>query len=273
MKTILSIITLGLVCCCSSVKNFEIAKEVTFKSITMAGYSTKRTGEITREQAFAQSLDRKNFYDKKGELIEYWKYERDGTIYQKVKLEKNQHGKLIKSISFDGEGNLKKYMNTEFDDNGNIIEYKTYNPNDELTSRQINEYDLNGNIISMSRTNTVSNKTFKTTSKYNLANQLIEETDFKPDNSIKDIRTFKYNDKGNEIESDLTRPNGDYTKFISEYDDQNNVISQYWYDKSGNQKHWNTFSYVYDKNNKWITKKRYSNGELGYVWERQIEYN
>ncbi|MBW1297927.1 hypothetical protein [Aquimarina litoralis] len=273
MKILINIIIVGLISFYLPTKTAIISEKNTFKTIVQASYSAKRSGELTREQAFNQSLEQKNFYNEKGELIEYWKYEIDGTIYQKVYLEKNQLGKLIKSTSYDKERNLKSYTTTEFDTNGNIVKYNVYNSNNKLTATQDNEYDSNGNVLSISRTNIVSNRTFKTTSKYNAKDQLIEETDFKLDGSIKDVRTFKYDDKGNEITSELTKANGDYTKFISEYDKNNNITSQYWYDKDGNQKHWTSFSYEYDENNNWITKKRYSNGELGFVWERKIEYN
>lgn len=167
---------------------------------------------------------------------------------------------------------MKRYTTTEFDKKGNIAFYRTYNLKEELTTIQENQYDANRNIISMSNTNVASNRTFKTISKYNSKSQLIEETDFKPDGSVKDIRTYKYDEKGNETESDLTRPDGDYTKFISEYDGNKNMKIQNWYDVNGNQKHQTSFTYEYDNNGNWITKKRYSNGELGYVWERKIEY-
>ena len=228
---------------------------------------------MTREDALAQKLDKKEIYNKKGVLTEYWKYEIDGTVYEKIKIAKNESGKLVKRTTFDGEGKLKSYVSTEFDEKENIIRFRTYNANDELTSMQENHYDSSGNTISRSNTSIASNKTYKTTSKYNSQNQLIEETDFNPDGLMRDIRTFKYDEKGNEFESDLTRANGDFTKFVSQYDKVNNITSQYWYDNEGNQKHWNSFSYVYDKHNNWITKKRYTNGELGYVWERKIEYN
>ena len=59
---------------------------------------------------------------------------------------------------------------------------------------------------------------------------------------------------------------------FSEYDENNNMTVQNWYDKDGKHKHQTSFTYVYDENNNWITKKRYSNGELGFIWERKIEY-
>ncbi|TPN86848.1 hypothetical protein [Aquimarina algicola] len=270
MKILISTIILGLMSFYSSTETCIISKKRTFKTITEASYCVKESGELTRK-----SLDRKSFYDNDGELIEYWDYVyvEDSLYYEKVKLEKNKQGKLIKKTAYSCEGNLKSYTNTKFDNYGNIVQYKSYNKNNELTSTESNEYDSNGNLLSISLTITSSNKTFKITSKYNSKNQLIEEIDFKPDGSIEDVRTFKYDNMGNEIKSDLTRSNGEYTKFVSEYDKNNNVISEYWFDKDGSQKHWNSFSYEYDENNNWVTRKRYSNNRLDCVWERKIEYN
>jgi hypothetical protein len=272
MKSILNLIVFGLIFSCSSTKNVEKENTNTFKTITEASYSLKRSGELTREKALSQKISKKEIYNAQGDLVGYWQFETDGTIYEKTKLIKNKEGKLIKSITFDKDGNLKKYTKTEFDNNGDIIEYKSYNSDDELISLQRNEYDTKGNLISMTNTSVKSNRTFKTINEYNSKNQLTKETDFKPDGTLKDTRTYKYDTKGNEIESELTRPNGDYTKFISTYNERNNILTQYWYDKDGKQKHWNNWEYNYDKNDNWITKKRFSKGELGFVWERQIEY-
>lgn len=272
IKTVLNLLVIGLVFSCSSTKSINITKTNTFKTITESSYSSNRSGELTRDKALNEKINRREIYNEQGDLIEYWSYETDASIYEKTKLTKNKDGKLIKSVTYDKDGNLKRYIKTLFDVNDRITEYKTYNTDDELVSIQKNEYDSNGNQISTSNTSVKSNRTFKTTNEYNSQSQKITEIDFKPDGTIKDTRTYKYDKKGNEIESVLTRPNEDYTKFISEYDQENNLTIQKWYDKEGKQKHQNTFEYVYDKNKNWITKKRYSNGKLSYVWERQIEY-
>lgn len=258
---------------CSTSKNMKKQESSNFKTIYEASYSAKRSGEMAREDVLKEKAERMEIYDDGGNLIEYWKYETDGTIYEKTKLEKNKNGKFLRSQTFDNRGKLKKYLESELDAKGNIQFYKTFNLEKELTSVQENQYDKNKNIILISSTTISSNKTFKTASKYNSKNQLIEEIDYNSDGMIRDTRTFKYDDKGNEIESDLTRPNGDYTKFISTYDKRNNISTQHWYDKEGNQKHWNNWEYNYDEKGNWITKKRFSNGELGYVWERKIEYD
>ena len=272
MKKIISILIIGLTISCSTTKNIQQKEGLNVKTIYEASYSAKRSGEMIRETALKDKADRMEIYDENGNLVEYWKYETDGTIYEKTKLEKDNNGKLLRSETFDNTSKLKRYLETEFDSNGNIQFYRTYNSEKELTSIQENQYDKNGNVILVSSTTISSNRTFKTESKYNSKNQLIEGIDYKPDGTLRDTRTFKYDESGNEIESELTRPNGDFTKFISTYDKHTNILTQYWFDRDGNQKHWNNWEYNYDKNENWITKKRFSKGELGYVWERKIEY-
>ncbi|RKN78473.1 hypothetical protein [Ulvibacterium marinum] len=272
MKVLLYLLTLGFVLSCSTTKNLRDENNKLFKAIAEAEYSAKRKGELTREEAL-KKLSKRKFYDNQGILVGYWNYELDGTIYEQTKLLKNKKHKLIKSSTYDSQGNLKRYIITESDEKGNIIVYRTFDSNHKAISIQKNEYDSNENVISMSRTSVTANKSSKTSSKYNSKNQLIEKTEYKPDGSIKDVRTYKYDKTGNEIESDLRRPNGYYTRFISEFDQNNNLTIQNWYDESGKQTHRTSFSHEYDKNNNWITRKRYSNGKLGYVWERIIEYH
>ena len=62
-------------------------------------------------------------------------------------------------------------------------------------------------------------------------------------------------------------------KFVSEYDEMNNMTVQNWFDEQDEKTHQTSFEYVYDENGNWISKRRSSNGELGMVWERQIEYH
>lgn len=273
MRNILNILAIFLICNYSSAQEIDTEKVPTIKEIVQASYSAKRSGELSREDALKQKPDRKEIYNQKGIVIEYWQYETDGTIYEKTILSKDENGKLIKSSTFDSEDNLKRYSTTELDKKGNIIFFRNFSPTDEPTTIQENQYDSSDNIISIASTTVKSNNTFKTIKIYNFQNQLVEETDLGSDGSIKDVRTFKYDENNNEVESDLTKSDGDYTKFVSEYDVNKNMTVQKWYDKEGNQKHQTSFTYEYDNHNNWITKKRYSNGELGIVWERTIEYN
>jgi hypothetical protein len=268
----ISLLIFELIFSCSAGKDIKIQETPTFKTIYEASYSVKKSREISRRNALKKKVDRIEMYDDKGNLVEYWNYETNGSIYEKTKLEKDSNGKLLKSETYDNTGRLKRYVQAELDSNENIKIYKTFDEEKELVSVQEYQYDNNGSFILISST-TVKTKTFKSVGKYNAKNQLTEMIAYNPDGTIRETRTFKYDGNGNEIESELTRPNGDYTKFVSTYDDQNNILTNFWYDKDGNEKYRNSWNYIYDKNNNWITKKRYNNGELDYVWERKIEYN
>ncbi len=272
MKKTSILLLIILVSSCSVNKNITENNVPFIKTVKEASYSAKRSGLIVRDSILLSKLDKISYYNEKGFLVKYQKYETDGSLYENTILIKNENDKLLKRITQDSKGKLKKYLTTKLDDKDNIIEYNTYNNQDELVNIQIKEYDSNGNNISFINKSIKSNRTFKTLYKYNTFREMIKETDYKPDSSIKDIRTYKYDKKGNEIEQHLNRPDGSFTKFVSEYDQFNNLILHNWFDKNGNQKHQTSFEYVYDNNGNWLTKKRYSNGELRYVWEREIEY-
>ncbi len=248
-------------------------KSSKIKKTIQASYSAKRIAEMPRDSAFiGKYLERYDIYGNDEKIIEYGQYDGEGNIYEITKIQKDENGKPLKGMIFDSKDNLKKYYTTVINSNGNVTEFKNYNSKKELVYLQKNKYDANGNVISRIGKNPKSDKVYKTEMIYNSKNELIKKTKYNSDGSIKDTRTYKYNDSGNEIESELFKSNGNYTKFVSEYDNLNNLTIQNWYDKEGNQKHQTSFEYIYDSQGNWITKKRFSNGELGYVWERKIEY-
>ena len=248
-------------------------KNKKIKKIIQASYSAKRTAEMPRDSALTDDhLERYDIYNDNEEVIEYGKYDGEGNIYEVTKIQKDQDGNPLKGIIYDSKGNSKKYYTTEIDKNGNVSEFKNYNLENELVYLQKNEYDANGNVTSRTSGNPKLDKIFKTELEYNSDNKVIKKIKYNSDGTVKDTRTYKYDVNGNEIESELFKSNGDYTKFISEYDNLNNLTIQNWYDKEGKQKHQTSFEYTYDIQGNWITKKRFSNGELGFVWERKIEY-
>ena len=141
-----------------------------------------------------------------------------------------------------------------------------------MTNIQLNVYDDKSNKTEMLRTNLKRNTVWKNTYVYNKENEKIEQFRYKPDGKLKDRRTYKYDKNGNEIEQYHHKPDGSITKFVSEYDKLNNLTVQNWFNEHGEQTHQTSFEYVYDNNGNWITKKRSSNGVLGMIWEREIEY-
>ncbi|PHR92747.1 MAG: hypothetical protein COA80_14070, partial [Leeuwenhoekiella sp.] len=109
--------------------------------------------------------------------------------------------------------------------------------------------------------------------KYNIDNKKIEQFRYKPDGSLKDRRTYSYDKGGNQHIEIMFKPDGSYTKFVSEYDEMGNLTIQNWYNEQDEKTHQTSFEYVYDDNGNWISKRRGTNGELSMVWERQIEYH
>ena len=193
-------------------------------------------------------------------------------MYEKTICERNSKGEFLSNTKFRKDNSIKSKSQAKYDAQGNMIIVETYDLNNQLISIHQSEYDKNGNELILTRTDKVRDKVWLTKKTYDNHNQMIEKIEYSPDGSIRDKRTFVFDEKGNEIELILTRPNGDYTKFISKYDKFNNMTVQYWYEEDGTQKHKTSFEYMYDENNNWITRRRFSNDELGMVWERIIEY-
>lgn len=225
-----------------------------------------------RDSVFTIKYDTYQIFSKNGKLIENSRFENDGSLYQKSKNELDKNGKLIKGIRFNSTGGIKEKWNYIYDKNENLTEVKYYSAEGELTNIQQNVYDKKGNKIEMLRTNLKRNTVWKDTYVYNGANKKVEQLNYKPDGSLKGRRTYNYNEKGNKFEELYYKPDGTIMKFVSEYDEMDNLIIQNWFNEQGEQTHQTSFEYIYDKNGNWITKKRSSKGVLSLIWERQIKY-
>lgn len=230
-------------------------------------------GELkNRELLFESNLDSYTIYDKNEKPIEFGQYETDGSLYEKTIYERNEHGDAQKATKKKSSGKIISYWTYEYDSANHMIAVKTYNAENNLTHIQSNTYDENGNNIEMLSKRSESDKGWNNVYKYNFDHKKIEQFRYKPDGSLKDRRTYSYDKNGNESIQFKFDPDGSFVKFVSEYDEMNNLTIQNWFDAKGEQTHQTSFEYVYDENRNWITKKRSSNGKLSLVWERQIEY-
>ncbi|AEH02552.1 hypothetical protein [Lacinutrix sp. 5H-3-7-4] len=266
------LLTLALFCSTSIICAQSVEKSLKIKKIIQASYSVKKTPETPRNSAFkGELLERYEVYDDNEKIIEYGIYDRRGNIYRVTKTQKDESGKQLKKTTCDSEGNLKQYYIYTLDDNGNEIELKNYNSKNKLFYLQKNKYDINGNVISKIGGIPESNKVSTTVLEYNSNNEMTQKIIYESYGS-NTTQTYIYDSNGNEVISELFKSNGDYTKFISTYDERNNILTQYLYDKDEIQMQWYNWEYKYDKQGNWITKKEYSNGELSLVWERKIEY-
>ncbi|WP_435623913.1 hypothetical protein [Flagellimonas sp.] len=242
----------------------KMVKEVLYKP---------ENGELkSRENLFTSGISSYQIYDKNEKVIESAKYRRDGSLYEKTIYERNGQGVAQKAVKENSAGEIKSYWTYEYDSSDNMTEVKTYDSDNNLTNVQSNKYDENGNNIEMLLNGPGGKKGWKYIYKYNFDNKKIEQFRYKPDGSLKDRRTYSYDEDGNENLQFKFNPDGSFTKFVSEYDEMDNLTVQNWYNEQDEQKHQTSFEYVYDKKGNWISKRRSSNGELGMVWERQIEY-
>ncbi|WP_188362524.1 hypothetical protein [Flavobacterium orientale] len=242
----------------------KMVKEVIYKP---------ENGELkSRENLFKSDLNSYTVYDKNEKPIEFGQYETDGSLYEKTIYERNEEGEAQKALKKNSSDETKSYWTYVYDSNNNMIEVNTYDSENNLTNIQSNKYDENGNNIEMLTKSPESENGWRNVYKYDLDNKIIEQFKYKPDGSLKDRRTYSYDKDGNENTQFMFKPDGSFTKFVSEYDEMNNLLIQNWFNEQDDQTHQTSFEYVYDENGNWITKKRSSNGELGMVWERQIEY-
>lgn len=242
----------------------KMVKEVIYKP---------ENGELkSRENLFDSNISSYMIFDKNEKVIENGQYERDGSLYEKTIYERNEDGVAQKATKKNSSDELKSYWKYEYDSNDNMIAVKTYDSENNLTNIQSNEYDESGNNIEMLLKSPGSENGWKYVYKYNFDHKKIEQFRYKPDGSLKDRRTYSYDKDGNENIEIMFKPDGSYTKFVSEYDEKGNLTIQNWYNEQDEKTHQTSFEYVYDENGNWISKRRSSNGELGMVWERKIEY-
>jgi len=230
-------------------------------------------GELkSRDNLFESNLNSYTIYDKNEKPIEFGQYETDGSLYEKTSYERNEKGDAKKALKKNSSNEIKSYWTYNYDSQNNMIEVKTYDAENNLTNIQSNKYEENGNNVEMLLKSPESENGWEYVYKYNSDNKKIEQFRYKPDGSLKDRRTYNYDKNGNEYEQFQHKPDGTIVKFVSEYDEMNNLVVQKWYNEQGEQTHQTSFEYIYDDNGNWITKKRSSKGILSMIWEREIEY-
>jgi len=242
-------------------------------SMTSSTYSPQRSGEQFREIALTQFIGNRSFYNEDGFLIEFQQFNGKDELDERTSYTVDEDGKVTYSITISGEGVIRSYNNPEYDADDNLIVIKTFDNTDKLIREQNNEFDDEGNITSKSITNVLANVTRLTEYEYNDDEELTREIVYDRNGVIKQIRNFIYDDEGREIDSDLQLANGEFTRFITTYDDNDNMLVQQWYDIDANLIQEDTYEYIYDMNNNWTTTKRYTEGEMREVDERQISYH
>ncbi len=244
------------------------------KIVKVALYKAENGKLKNRDSILTSNIDKYIVFDKNEKIIENGRYNpSNGSLYEKTIYKREKKGNTIKAIKRNSSDEIKSYWTYKYDSNDNLIEVKTYNAKNVLTQIQSNKYDKNKNNIEMISSSPNSSGGWRYIYKYNDKKEKTEQLRYKPDGSLKDRRTYSYDKNGNEDLQIKFNPDGGFTKFISKYDKNNNLTVQDWFNEKGEKTHRTSFEYVYDKNGNWITRKRSSNGILGMIWERQIEYH
>jgi len=270
-KTLTTILVLIIIA--SSNLTSHAQNTAVMSSMTASTYSPQRSGEQNREIALTQFIGNRSYYNEDGYLIEFQQFNGKNEMFERTSYTVDEDGKVTYSVTVSNQGIIKTYTNPEYDNEDNLIVNKIYDNTNKLIREENYEYNGDGNLISKTITNVPANVSRLTEYEYNNEDELTREIVYDRNGDMKQIRNFVYDDEGREIDSDLQLANGEFTRFITTYDDNDNMLVQQWYDIDANLLQEDTYEYVYDINNNWTTSKRYTAGEMREVDERQIAYH
>jgi hypothetical protein len=229
--------------------------------------------KLGKEKSFGEEIKYVNNYDANNNIIETNFYKSDTILAIKIKYKYDQNGNEIEKCTY-GRGDIiaeKKIF--QYNLNNDIIEENLYNSKNKLSSKIKYKYDIRGNKIEESEYNSDGSLFKKITIKYDIMNRNIEtnwdESDgeditpkFKNQKS-----TYKYDGKGNIIETKYYKDGVYSGETIYKYDGRGNIIE----DNSGIQSV-ESYKEEYDKNGNWIKKITFYNDEPKEIKEREIKY-
>jgi len=262
----LSLVVLFLFCSCSISKRGIEPNGPTFKTIRVASYAVEKWGELDRVLALKDRLVRIEYYNEKGFLIQYIKYDLDGSLYETTHLQKNDQGTLLSGVSLDVYGDTSRYWITNLNKEGRIVRQQTFNGEGDLMYTQSSSYDDLGNEI----VRKWDDLEYRFT--YNTKGQVVKEISNSTRSGYNYIQRFRYDDEGNLIEAHQLKSDGTWTNSLAEYDTYNNQIQTVEYNAIGEQISRTSYDYTYDRFGHWLTRNRRVDGVLEEVEERGIEY-
>ncbi len=195
----------------------------------------------------------------------------------------------------DGKNEINHIKITTYDNTGKSLGYTFAHKNYELKpTKIIYEFDKKGNKERENRLDLNDKIKNYLTFKYDSRGNIIKESYFFSDGRLDSYSLFKYNSTCDKIETKTFFSDGDLwfwykfsyedgklieffdlqdstsSKFIN--DIQNNNIKYIKYDKFGDEKKSNIYTFEYDDKSNWTKKTHYENGEIYWIEERQYEY-
>ncbi|MFJ1383243.1 RHS repeat domain-containing protein [Capnocytophaga canimorsus] len=211
-------------------------------------------------------------YNPQGRAIEKIFYEEDGNILNKQTCKYDEQGNKIEEISDNNIFSMKSIR--KYNEKEELIEYIEYGYEDETVSRKEKliyyEEGERGNRVKTIWYEYKFGKTFNVERYYNEHEKLIEAIYYKEGNIYRK-ETWKYDDKGNEIENICYDKNGKIgLKTTLKYDDKGNEIEYIMYYENGKIDFKITSKYD-DKGNK--IERIGHNSKRGFLGKNTWEYD
>ncbi|MDA8692772.1 hypothetical protein N9L92_01830 [Saprospiraceae bacterium] len=256
-------------------KNFIGQKnEKKIEKIFIAEYSPSRSGIILRADVFNKKQSSVQKFDEQNNLLEYFELNSSTKkIRNLYKYFYNQDQIVTLIEVYNNENELTSYTKQIINSFDKIDTSYTYLASKELSGIQIYNYDINNNLINRIDSSFKYNRTLKWRYEYNSLNEMTKLMAYDKYGLLRDTRNYKYNESGQEYESNLIKANGEFTFFKSKYNENGDLTDNIWYNKEGVIKSHTKFKYLYDEYGNWLTKVRSRDEEEpNYIWERKIEY-
>ncbi len=222
------------------------------KSVTEVPYEAKeKNGKIIKGKRTGGFWDNcKYLFDSKGNKIEEYSYNLNGSLYDKTTFQYNTNGNIIKANIYNSDTILYRKTIYKYDANGKLIEELCGTSFGTLEGKVNYKYDYRGSMIEFNFKSLDGRLKSKATYKYNANGDVIKFCIFNSDGSNSKT-SYKYDANGNKIEENCT---SDGRKKIDKY------------------KYREIYKYEYDKKGNWIRKITYRNNVLEKITERTIEY-
>lgn len=259
----------------------------------------KYVGEIIkgkRKRQFSGGGDTLTIYDMQGNKSEVTWYNSDERVKYKKSFKYDVENRKINEIGINKFDNIDYSIDFKYDDNGNLIEEYCSNFNEDSTKdsktyvydlwgnrteiciysfyddtlrhKIENTYDYKNNIID-STVYELGIYKYQRIYKYDQNNFLIEEERINNEGNIIEKTTYKYDDKGNQIELENFFSN---EKLVRYYDDKRMVREVKSYNSKGIVERTTNFHYRYDEKGNWVEKIITIDNIPSYIEEREIEY-
>ena len=225
-----------------------------------------------RDSVLEVKFNSYKIFTKNKKVLEHIQHKINGELLHKRINTLDKNGRLIGGKKYNSNGDIIETWKFSYDDNGNTAEVNYYNIDGTVSRKMVNKHDDKNNWLGYTNYNSDGKVTGQYTNIYSENGNLKEKNRFNSDGSLLNRRTFEYDDNGNAIIEKAYKSDGSIMVYKSEYDKLNNVVEKYSINEKGEQTKQNSFSYVYDQYGNWITKKISSDGVLGSIWERKIEY-